>query len=117
MKRISILCAFASLLLTACNKSGEPGNSSTANPSSGSLLTAPVDYLKSAADADHSATKTIDTTSVNEAIQLFYTDKGRYPKDLNELVTEKYMAKVPIPPFGTRLDYDPVAGTVKVVNQ
>ena len=80
-------------------------------------MTAPVDYLNDAAKADHSAVKTIDTTTVAEAIQLFYTDKGRYPKDLNELVTEKYMAKVPTPPYGTRLDYDPNSGTVKVVNE
>jgi hypothetical protein len=113
MKRATLLCAVASLSLTGCNKSSQPANSS----SGGSVLTAPVDYLNDAAKADHGMVKTIDTTSVAEAIQLFYTEKGRYPKDLDELAAEKYIAKVPTPPFGTRLDYDPNTGTVKVVNQ
>jgi hypothetical protein len=118
MKRAMVLGAVAGLFLAACNKSSQSTNSSSGGSSSGgSVLTAPVDYLNDAAKSEHSAVKTIDTTSVAEAIQLFYTDKGRYPKDLNELVTEKYIGKVPTPPTGTRLDYDPNTGTVKVVNE
>jgi len=31
--------------------------------------------------------QTIDLSSLNENLQLFNTSEGRYPKDLNELVT------------------------------
>lgn len=113
MKRTSFVCVAASLFLAACGDKSNPSEKS----SSSSPLTAPVDYLNSAAKSEQSAVKTVDTVSVNQAIQLFYTDKGRYPKDLNELVTEKYISLVPTPPPGTRLDYDATAGTVKVVKE
>lgn len=32
-------------------------------------------------------------------INNFFADKGRYPADLNELVEERYLAKVPVDPF------------------
>lgn len=32
-------------------------------------------------------------------INNFFADKGRYPADLNELVEERYLAKVPTDPF------------------
>ena len=59
----------------------------------------------------------MDTTSLNQAIQMFNVDKGRYPKDLNELVAEKYVPKLPAAPIGTKLEYDATAGKVKVVKQ
>ncbi|HVV02049.1 MAG TPA: hypothetical protein VHH88_11850, partial [Verrucomicrobiae bacterium] len=60
---------------------------------------------------------TVDTTSISQAINLFNVEKGRYPKDLNELVQEKYLPRLPTPPHGTRLDYDPNTGKVTVVAQ
>ena len=81
------------------------------------MLTAPVDYLAAAAKAQQSAVKTVDVASINQAIQMFNVDKGRNPKDLNELVTEKYMPKLPTPPYGTKLEYDANTGKVTVVKQ
>ena len=63
------------------------------------------------------AVKTIDTTSLDQAIQLFSVQNGRNPKDLNELVEQKFIPKIPETPFGTKLVYDASAGTVKIVNQ
>jgi hypothetical protein len=83
----------------------------------GSVATAPVDYLKSAADAKQSAVKTVDTTSIDKAIQLFNVDQGRNPKDLNELVEKKFIPAIPTPPYGSKLVYDADAGTVKVVKE
>jgi hypothetical protein len=48
---------------------------------------------------------------------LFQVDKGRFPKDLDELVQEKYLTKVPDAPYGMKIDYDPATGTAKVVKQ
>jgi hypothetical protein len=66
--------------------------------------------------ADKYAVKTIDVSYLNEAIQLFHTQEGRLPKDLNELVPN-YVGKLPATPYGTKLDYDPNTGLVKVVQQ
>jgi len=69
-------------------------------PRAGSVLTAPVDYIKAAGNkAENVAIKTIDTTSLNQAVQLFNVDKGRNPKDLNELVEQKYIPQIPPAPL------------------
>src|SRR5437870_4652467 len=99
MKIPFCLLSLAAIVLAAgCgDKSSKPGSasSSTNSSSSGNPLTAPVDYLSAAGKAQQSAVKTVDVTSVNQAIQLFNVERGRYPKDLNELVQEKFIAKIP----------------------
>ena len=117
MKRFaSVLFGFA--LLAGCsdknNQASQAGSSTNAS-SSESLATAPVDYLKTAVKAQQDAVKTVDTTSLNKAIDLFNVDKGRYPKDLDELVKEKYVPQIPATPFGTKLSYDSSSGKVQVV--
>ena len=105
-----------STVLTGCgNKANPPAPS--ANEPGGSVLTAPVDHLGAMARAEQSAVKTIDTASLKSAIQMFQVDQGSLPKDLNELVQKKYLAKIPETPFGTKLHYDPATGEVKVVKQ
>lgn len=36
--------------------------------------------------------------SVREAIDKYYADRGRYPDDLDDIVTKKYMRRLPIDP-------------------
>lgn len=116
MKAILYLTAATSLLLAGCgDKSSSTGQSN--NATSGNPLTSPVDYLDAAGKAKQSAVKTVDVASVNQAIQMFHVDQGRFPKDLNELVAEKYMPKIPDAPFGSKLVYDATTGKVKVVKQ
>ncbi len=107
------------LLLLGCDQKSQSSGSGTTNTSSsgGSVLTAPVDYLRAAGKAQQSAVKTVDTASLNQAIQLFNVEKGRNPKDLNELVQEKFIPQIPAAPYGTKLVYDPVAGKVSVVKE
>jgi hypothetical protein len=102
-------------LLVGCSekKSSAPAQ----DTSSGNPLTAPADYLKAAANSEKKAIGVVDITSLNKAIQLFQVDKGRLPKDLNELVTEKYMPQLPPPPAGSKIEYDAKTGTVKIVKQ
>ena len=95
---------------------GDSSNKS-GTPTGGNVATAPADYLKSAADARHSAVKTVDVTSVKKAIDMFNVQEGRFPKDLKELVDKKYLPEVPTPPVGSKLEYDATAGTVKIVTQ
>lgn len=41
---------------------------------------------------------------LREAIDKFYADKFRYPKDLQELVVERYLRAVPVDPMTERSD-------------
>ena len=106
------------VLLLGCEQKSQSSGGGTTNTSSGgSVLTAPVDYLRAAGKAQQSAVKTVDTTSLNQAIQLFNVEKGRNPKDLDELVREKFIPQIPAAPYGTRLVYDAGAGKVSVVKE
>ena len=73
-------------------------------------------YVKSLGEAQKAASKTIDVSYINQALQLFNVQEGRYPKNLQELVPN-YVAKIPDAPLGSKIVYDANSGTVKVVQQ
>ena len=103
------------LLFSGCKKeSSPPANSS---PSSGNPVSAPADYLGAVAKAKKTAERNADTASLNQAIQLFYAQEGRFPKDLNELAGPNYLGKLPQPPAGMKFNYNPATGELKVVPQ
>jgi hypothetical protein len=119
-------CMLALLLAGGCGR--QPADSSTAakeggqaaggaEEKGGSPLTAPVDYLGAVAKAHQTAIKTVDVASIGQAIQLFNAEHGRNPKDLNELVTEKFLPKIPAAPAGMKIVYDAASGAVKVVKE
>lgn len=111
------LCLFvgAAMVLSGCgDKSNTTASTTTTNAAGSSPLTAPVDYLGAVANAQQSAVKTVDTVSLNQAVQQFAVERGRNPKDLNELVQEKYIPRLPQPPYGTKFVYDAGTGVVKV---
>jgi hypothetical protein len=106
------------LMLAGCgDKADGPKQTTNAASSGGSPLTAPVDYLGAVAKGQQNAVKAVDTASITKAIQLFGVDHGRNPKDLNELVQEKYLPQVPAAPYGTKIVYDADSGTVTVQKQ
>ena len=118
MKALRYVWLAASLILSSCSQKSETPVVSTNSPAaSTSPLDAPGGYLTAVTKGQQSAIKTIDTTSLDKAIQLFAVENGRNPKDLNELVQQKFIPTIPETPFGTKLVYDPGSGTVKVVNQ
>src|SRR4051812_46818724 len=92
-------------------------NSAISNNSSGNPLSAPADYLGAVAKAQQSAIKTIDTTSLNKAVELFNAQEGRFPKDLQELVANRYIGEIPKAPIGMKITYDASSGKISVVNQ
>ena len=109
----------AGLVLAGCGQSSDKPAGGTTNAANqgGSVLTAPVDYLRAAGDAQRSAVKTVDLTALNQAIQLFNVDKGRNPTDLNELVSAKFIPEIPPAPAGSKLVYDANSGKVSVVKK
>jgi len=121
MKTQFLVLTTAIALLAGCgnNNSGTATRSTNATVRStngGSVLTAPVDYLGAAVQAQKNMTRTIDVSYLKEAIQQFNVQEGRNPKTLQELVPN-YVAKLPTPPYGFKLDYDAGSGSVKVVPQ
>ncbi len=113
MNRSPVLLLAMGLLLAGCSKKQETTVVSETNqPGSGNPLTAPVDYLGAVAKAKKFSERKIDSTSLNQAIQLFYAQEDRFPKDLNELVAKHYIAAVP--PGYT---YNPQTGAVTPVKQ
>jgi hypothetical protein len=117
MKNLSILSLALGVFVAGCGDNSNKSASGTNTATSGSLITAPVDYLDAAAKAKQKTVKTIDTASLDKAIQLFNVEKGRNPKDLNELVSERFIKEIPAAPYGSRIDYDANSGRVSVVKQ
>jgi hypothetical protein len=123
MKPSFLISVAVGLLLAGCGKNNssphpQGTNTSQTTNTTSSAQPAPssADYLGTLMRADKSAVKTIDVSYLNEAVQLFNTQEGRLPKDLNELVPN-YVGKLPATPYGTKLDYDSNTGQVKVVPQ
>jgi len=112
MKASVSISLVVALFLIGCGKSQNPppANSSSANP-----LNAPAEYGNALANGQNKALKTIDLVSLNQAIQMFQVQEGRFPKDLNELVDSKLIAKIPDAPRGMKLNYDAAAGKVTMV--
>ncbi|HEY5912678.1 MAG TPA: hypothetical protein VJA21_18915 [Verrucomicrobiae bacterium] len=119
MKSVVLTSLLAvAFLVSACNQETSKSATSTNATASGtSPLDAPGGYLNALVKGQQSAVKTVDTTSINKAIELFNVDQGRYPKDLNELVQKKFLPQLPAAPNGMKLVYDANAGTVKVEKQ
>ena len=119
MKTFVVAFTLSAIALAGCGRKEQSsaGTSTNAPAASGNPVTAPVDYLGAAARAKKSAEKVVDTASLNKMLQLFHATEGRYPKDLNELVKEKYINSLPSPPVGMKIVYDAAKGEVQVVPQ
>jgi hypothetical protein len=128
MKCLSHALVLGGVFLAACDKKPEPApakatnsaagfNNAISNNSSGNPLSAPADYLGALAKGKQTSESVIDTVSLNKSVQLFYAQEGHYPADLDELVKEKYLPRLPAAPYGMKLTYDAKAGEVKMVKQ
>jgi hypothetical protein len=104
----------AAAMLAGCG--GKSGSSAQGTNSVNVATNGFGGYVKSLVEAQKSADKTIDVSYINQAIQLFNVQEGRYPKNLQEL-TPNYVAKIPDAPHGYKIIYDATNGTVKMVQQ
>ena len=96
----------AMVLLAGCDKTSSSQNA-TINP---------ADVNNPLVNAKRTADKTIDVSYLNQAVQLFNVQEGRFPKTLDEL-TPKYVAQLPTQPLGYKLNYDAEKGEVTVVRE
>ena len=114
VKSRAFLLPLAWLASAGCHKETPPADAT--NPAAGgNPATAPVDYFSAIAKGKITAETTVETASLNQAVQLFLAQEGRFPKDLNELVGPNYLPKLPEPPAGKKFVYNPANGEVKVV--
>jgi hypothetical protein len=110
-----LMLVAAALALGGCGKeqnSPPPAPAPVAAPA-----TPATGYLGTLAKGQQTAVKVIDVTSLNQDIQLFNVQEGRFPKDLDELVTMKYVGALPYAPAGMKLVYDAAQGKVSVAPQ
>src|SRR5207253_1762327 len=85
MKTAILFLAASGFLVSGCgDKSGASASGTNASSGSSTPATAPADYVGALGKGQRNAIKTVDTASLNQAIQMFNVDKGRNPKDLNE---------------------------------
>jgi len=116
--RVALLFLAAVALAGCGDKSSAPAAGGTnSTGTNGSVLTAPVDYLRAVGDSKQRAQGTVDTTTIDKAAELFNVDKGRYPNSIDEMVMEKYLPTMPNAPYGTKLQYDPKSGKSSVVRE
>jgi hypothetical protein len=120
MKTFFLVWMATGMLLTGCgknNSTSRPQGTSPAQTTNTAESAQPSGgYLHSLMQADKSAVKTIDVSYLNQAVQLYNTQEGRLPKDLNELVPN-YVAKIPAAPYGYKIVYDATSGLVTVVKE
>ena len=103
----------ATLLFGGCNDSSQTNTSSSSGNKS-SVTTAPAEYLNRAAKAQKRAVKTVDVTAMNKAIESFYVQQGRFPKDLLELVEKGLLPRIPELPDKATWVYDSKNGVVSI---
>ncbi len=105
-------------LVAGCGESSTPQKAGDTNAAAATTpASAPADYLGAMGKAQKSAVKVSDVASMNQAIQAFKAENDRNPKDLDELVQEKYLPRVPEAPYGMKFTYDPATGIVKAVRE
>ena len=109
MKPTLALGSLLGALLAGCGE--KPGAAAKSDPDP---APAPAEYLKSAARSQQRAIKGVDTAALNKAIELFYVQEGRFPKDLQEVVEKKFIPEIPPAPAGMKIVYDVKDGVVVV---
>jgi hypothetical protein len=107
MKAFFLISVVAGLLVAGCDKS----KYGTVEENKKAL-----DYGNTLVNAKKTADKTIDVAALNQEVQLFYAQEGRFPKTLEEL-TPSYISKIPVAPLGYKIEYDAAKGEVQVVKQ
>jgi outer membrane murein-binding lipoprotein Lpp len=119
MKPLLMTVVAGALLVAGCGSGGgeKEGEGRTNQVAGENPLTAPVDYLGAAAAAKKTAVRVVDTASVQKAIQMFGASEGRHPRDLQELVSEGYLPKLPDLPVGMAYEYEAATGQVKAVRR
>jgi len=113
MRLTHAICCLALLGAVGCGSGSSSGGGT--NSTSGNPITAPVDYLDAVGKGKQKAIKTVDIASLTQAVNMFQVSEGRFPKDLDELVSSGYIARIPDAPYRHKISYNATNGQVTVV--
>lgn len=75
------------------------------------LLTLAVPRYFSAVDKGRLRVQQQNVATLRDAIDKFRADQGRYPDDLEEIITKKYLRQIPIDPVSETANWVTVAPT------
>lgn len=77
-------------------------------------MTAPVDYIAATIRAGEQAKGTVETATIQKAIDAFQEGEGRLPESLEEVAQKSYLNPMPKPPVGKKFTYDAATGKVQL---
>ncbi|MBI3876714.1 MAG: hypothetical protein HY300_12320 [Verrucomicrobia bacterium] len=108
-------------LTAACHKKTETAPSSVDNnavqPTTPGPKAKSINPGAGPATNPKTASGALDLDAINLATTRFMVDLNRPPKDLQELVREKYLASLPAPPPGQKIVFDKPNAKFVLVNQ
>ncbi len=82
---------------------------------SGSIVTAPVDYVAEVISAGEKTRGTVDLMAIRKAIDSYHEQENGFPASIDELHEKKYLNVIPRPPVNQQFDYNAQTGEVKLV--
>jgi len=115
MKSLFLPALALTAALTACSPDPKPEPKKEPSKLGENPVAAPLDYIAAIGKAQKASIGRLETAKLIDAIQKFEAGESRPPKDLNELVTMKYIAAIPPAPAGTKLEYTATDGSFKFV--
>lgn len=99
-----------SIILALAGCSGGSSNSTPAQTNTTANNSSPI------VQPEIYAQQKVDVASLNQAVQQYNAAEGHYPQKLEDLAPN-YIAKIPQPPAGYKINYDPNTGSVSMVQQ
>lgn len=115
MKSLLLLALALTAALTACSPDPKPEPKKEPSKLGENPVAAPLDYIAAIGKAQKANISRLDQAKLVDAIQKFEAGESRPPKDLDELVTMKYIAAIPPAPAGMKLEYTAGDGSFKFV--
>ena len=113
---MKVLVAAAIVVALALVSCGKKEGSDNLNPLNAAGKYGEV-MNKAMQKAKNLSSSSDQTMYINNKINVFRRQFGRYPNSLDELVEKEVLDKVPPPPQGMKYQYDPATGKLSVVQQ
>ena len=104
MKKINLLLILPAVLTLASCGPGDGGSPADKAGEYGGLMTGTLKRAQGMGDL----------LSIKHEINLFYSEEGRYPASLDELVEKNYLEEIPEAPSGMEFHYDSSTGGVEL---
>ena len=110
MKTLYSITLAGAFALVAAGCSGGSDNSQTPQTTPSANNNSPV------VQPEVYAQRKTEVANLTQAVQQYNAAEGHYPKTLQDLVPN-YMARIPQPPAGYKINYDSNSGAVNMVQE